>query len=137
MRAGLIFFLGAWAGWVAAAAVWVHGLGNFVHPYNASASFGILAWAAALPSCVVGVGAFLGARGVSLPVRVLVLPAMGMGLSCAIVFFAASALGSRSPVVGILVAWVALPALAGFWAHRLARARIRSPDTLPRREDPT
>jgi hypothetical protein len=133
MRAGLLFFVGAWAGWVAAAAISVYGFGHLVHPYKASASFGILATASILPSCVVGLGAFLGARGASLLPRVLVLPAMGLGLACALVFFAAEALGSAPPAVGILVTWVVLPALAAFWTHRLTRTA--PPPNTSRMED--
>jgi hypothetical protein len=124
MRAGLAFFVGAWAGWVVAAAVSVYGLGRLVHPYNASASFLIVASASVLPSLAVFVGALLGALGVSIPWRTLAFPAAAMALLCALVYFAAEAIGPGTTAVvavGMVLVWVVLPAAAGFWARRLAR----------------
>jgi hypothetical protein len=128
MRAGLAFFLGAWAGWIGAAAVSVFLLGQLVRPYNASASFGMLASASILPSLLIGVGAWLGAGRFAAPLRILVAPAAGMAGLCALLFFAPDAV-TVAPVVGMAVAWVGLPALAWYWSRRLAvqMPRFESP----------
>ena len=119
MRAGLAFFLGAWAGWVVAAAISVHLLGQLVRPYNASASFSILAFTSVVPSLLVGAAGWLGARGSSPPLGTLALPALGMVLVTAILFFVTGAFASL-PALSMAVVWVGLPALAWYWSHRLA-----------------
>lgn len=129
MRAGLLFLAGAWAGWVIGAAISVYGLDQLVRPYNAWASFGILATSTVIPSGAIGLGAWLGARGISLPLRVVILPALAMGLLCTIVFFAGDALSAVSfgETIGMLVVWVALPVLAALWTRRLARVVPSTP----------
>lgn len=128
MRAGLAFFLGAWSGWIVAASVSVYGMGHLVRPYNASASFMILASAAVLPSLAVGAAALFGARGMQIPWRSLAIPAVTMALLCALVYFAGQAVGAASTAVtaaGMVLVWLILPAAAAFWARRIEAATAR------------
>jgi hypothetical protein len=129
MRAGLAFFVGAWSGWIVAAAVSVYGLDHLVRPYNASASFMIMASTSVLPSLAIGVAALFGARGTPIPWRTLGLPAMTMGLMSALVYVAAQAVGATSTAAtaaGMVFVWLVLPAAAAFWARRIGEAMPKS-----------
>jgi hypothetical protein len=118
MRAGLAFFLGAWVGWIAAAAISVYWLGQLVRPYNASASFGIYATASILPALVAGVAAWVGCGGAQPSARALAPAALAMAGLSAGFFFAAEAFAS-APVLGFAIVWLGLPAAAWYFARSL------------------
>jgi hypothetical protein len=118
MRAGVAFFLGVWVGWIVAAAIWVYGLGHVVRPYDASASFSILATSSILPALVAGVAAWVGCGAARPSAKALAPAALAMAVLSGGFFFTADAFAS-APVLGFAIFWLGLPAVAWYLARAI------------------